>query len=68
MGVLKARTPPGGTLDVADGATIHDVLAALGIAPQTVRVFTVNGRFERDHGRVLAANDALEAIPPVGGG
>jgi len=44
------------------------VLRALEIAPQTVRVFTVNGQFERDRTRVLAANDELAAIPPVGGG
>ena len=68
MGMLKARTPPGGAIEVADGATIDDVLRALDIAPQTVRVFTVNGEFERDRGRVLAPNDELSAIPPVGGG
>ena len=68
MGTLKAKTPPGGTLEVADGATIEDVLHALEIAPQRIRVFTVNGQFERNRGRVLAANDELSAIPPVGGG
>jgi molybdopterin converting factor small subunit len=68
MGMLKASTPPGGVLDVADGATIDEVLRALGITSQTIRVFTVNGQFERDRSRVLAANDELAAIPPVGGG
>ncbi|MFS8087014.1 MAG: MoaD/ThiS family protein [Acidobacteriota bacterium] len=68
MGMLKARMPPGGALEVADGATIADVLRALQIAPPTVRVFTVNGQFERDRTRVLAANDELAVIPPVGGG
>ena len=68
MGTLKAKTPAGGTLEVADGATIDDVLRALGIAPQAIRVFTVNGQFERNRSRVLAANDELSAIPPVGGG
>jgi sulfur carrier protein ThiS len=68
MGMLKARTPPGGTIEVADGATIEDVLRALDIAPQTVRVFTVNGEFERDRSRVLAPDDELSAVPPVGGG
>ena len=68
MGMLKARTPAGGVLEVADGATIDDVLRALEIAPQTVRVFTVNGEFERNRSRVLAADDELAAIPPVGGG
>jgi len=68
MGMLKARTPPGGALEVADGATIDDVLRALEITSPAIRVFTVNGQFERDRSRVLAANDELVAIPPVGGG
>ena len=68
MGMLKARTPPGGVIEMADGATIDDVLRTLDIAPQTVRVFTVNGAFERDRSRVLAPDDELAAIPPVGGG
>jgi molybdopterin converting factor small subunit len=68
MGMLKARTPPGGALEVADGATIDDVLRALEITSPAIRVFTVNGQFERDRSRVLAANDELAAIPPVGGG
>jgi sulfur carrier protein ThiS len=68
MGTLKARTPPGGALEVADGATIDDVLRALGIASPALRVFTVNGQFERDRNRVLAADDELTAVPPVGGG
>ncbi len=68
MGMLKSRTPEGGALEVADGATIEDVLRALAIAPQTTRVFTVNGQFERDCGRALAPNDELTVIPPVGGG
>ena len=68
MGTLKGSTPPGGALEVADGATIGDVLHALGITSPAIRVFTVNGQFERDRSRVLAANDELTAIPPVGGG
>ena len=68
MGMLKAMTPPGATIEVADGATIDDVLRALKITSQTIRVFTVNGQFERNRSRVLAANDELSAIPPVGGG
>ena len=68
MGVLKSRTPEGGALEVADGATIEDVLRALDIAPQRMRVFTVNGQFERDRRRALEPNDELTVIPPVGGG
>jgi molybdopterin converting factor small subunit len=68
MGMLKARTPPAGALEVIDGATIDEVLRALGITSPTIRVFTVNGQFERDRNRVLVANDELAVIPPVGGG
>lgn len=68
MGTLKSKTPAGGVLEVADGATIDDVLRALGITSQTLRVFTVNGQFERDRSRALAVDDELTVIPPVGGG
>lgn len=68
MGVLKAKTPVGGALDVPEGATIADVLQALDIAPERLRVFTINGQFERDRARVLAPDDELTVIPPVGGG
>ncbi len=68
MGMLKARTPAGGVLEVADGATIDDVLRALEVAPQATAVLTVNGLFERNRSRVLAPNDELTVIPPVGGG
>lgn len=68
MGMLKSKAPASGALEVTDGATIDDVLRALEIAPQSIRVFTVNGEFERDRSRVLAPNDELTAIPPVGGG
>jgi sulfur carrier protein ThiS len=68
MGMLKTRTPPGGALEIAGGATIDDVLRALDINSPAIRVFTVNGEFERNRSRVLAANDELSAIPPVGGG
>ncbi len=68
MGVLKPRTPEGGALDVADDATIEDVVRGLGIAPGSARVFTVNGSLERDRARRLVPDDELTVIPPVGGG
>jgi molybdopterin converting factor small subunit len=40
----------------------------LSIESPALRVFTVNGQFERDRNRVLAADDELTAVPPVGGG
>lgn len=68
MGMAKARTPEDGALDVADGATIADVLRVLGMAPHAKQVITVNGRPERDRTRALAPDDELTVIPPVGGG
>lgn len=68
MGVLKAKMPAGGTLALADGATIDDALRALDVTSPAIRVFTVNGTFERDRSRVLAEGDELAVIPPVGGG
>ena len=68
MGLLRDKTPADGIFEVADGATIDDVLRALGIAPHARQVLTVNGRFERDRGRALAPDDELVVIPPVGGG
>jgi sulfur carrier protein ThiS len=68
MGVLKSRTPEGGALEVADGATIEDALHALGLAPQAAHAVTVNGQVERDRRRALAPDDELTIIPPVGGG
>jgi len=68
MGVLKGRTPAGGAIEVADGATISDVLRTLEITPQTTSAITVNGQFERNRNRALAPNDELTVVPPVGGG
>ena len=68
MGMLKARTPAAGVLEVGDGAAIEDVLRTLEIAPQAVQLVTVNGQIERNRGRVLEPDDELSVIPAVGGG
>ncbi|MDP6721141.1 MAG: MoaD/ThiS family protein [Pirellulaceae bacterium] len=68
MGVLKAKTPEDGQLEMEDGATIEDVLRALDVPVESVQVFTVNGSFERNRSRVLSDGDDLSVLPPVGGG
>ena len=68
MGVLRSKAPDGDALELPEGATIDDVLAALEIAPDSVQVYTVNGQLERDRSRQLAADDELSVLPPVGGG
>ncbi|GIW94127.1 MAG: hypothetical protein KatS3mg110_2168 [Pirellulaceae bacterium] len=68
MGVLKEKTPPDGTLNVPDDATVASVLEQLKIDPGLVQACTVNGQWVRDRSRVLADGDELVVLPPVGGG
>ncbi len=68
IGVLKAKTPHDGQLEIAAGATIEDVLRAVDVPVESVQVFTVNGSLERDRGRVLSDGDDLSVLPPAGGG
>lgn len=68
MGMLKSKTPDGGTLELPDGTTIHDALVQLQIDPGTVQAFSINGSIERDLARELADQDEFMVLPPVGGG
>lgn len=68
MGMLKPKNPPGNVLELADGATIDDVLSRLEIDPERVQVYTINGALERNRQRVLQPGDQFSALPPVGGG
>ena len=68
MGMLRPKTPPGGEIEVPDGATVEAVLQSLDIAAGQVQLVTVNGRPETDRSHTLAAEDDLMVIPPVGGG
>ena len=68
MGMLKSKNPPGGVIEVRDGATIAEALAALEIPGDSVQVFTINGSLQRNKDYVLAPNDEFSALPPVGGG
>ena len=68
MGVLQAKTPANGQLELAAGASIEDVLRAVDVPVESVQIFTVNGSLERDRGRVLSDGDDLSVLPPAGGG
>ncbi len=68
MGVLKKRTPPGGALELENGSTIRDALAALDLPNKRINAVSLNGGVERDFSRPLKAGDELVVLPPVGGG
>ena len=68
MGLLRDKSPPGGILQLPDGATIEDALHALTIESESIQVFTVNGQIVRDRHQRLQDGDALQVLPPVGGG
>ena len=68
MGMLRPKTPPGGEIEVPDGATVEAVLQSLDIAAGHVQLVTINGRPETDRSCTLADEDDLMVIPPVGGG
>ena len=68
MGMLKEKTPDGGMLELADGATVAAALERLQIPPQSVQLVTLNGQLVRDPNRPLTADDELTILPPVGGG
>ena len=68
MGALKAKSPPENRLDIADAASIDDVLAALEIAADQVQIVMVNGKPQPDRSTALAHGDELTVVAPVGGG
>lgn len=62
---------PGGqaqlTVEIADGATVAEVIAQLGIPPDVVRKVFVGG-VARDPDWVLDDGDELGMFPPIAGG
>jgi sulfur carrier protein ThiS len=75
-GVLGQYLPAGGeanraSLEVAPGATAHDVMADLGFPPERSYLVILNGtaipKAERES-RALAEDDELAILPPLKGG
>jgi molybdopterin converting factor small subunit len=54
-------------LDLAAGATVADLLAALHIPPEVQAVILVNGR-RTEPDTPLSSEDALTLFPPMEGG
>ena len=55
-------------LELSEGATINDALAAMKVPGNFVHLVMVNNQMERDRGRELADDDELMVMPPVGAG
>lgn len=67
-GVLKEKTPPDAAIELADGATVTDLFAALGISAERIHLVMVNDQQERDKQRKLADGDEVLLLPPIAGG
>jgi sulfur carrier protein ThiS len=64
---LKKFEPEGATLELDQGATIKDVIEALGIPDEEVRLAFVNGTHaKKDH--PVSEDDKVSLFPAVGGG
>ncbi len=64
---LADKAPADNALDLADGATVGDVVAQLGIDTKDIALMFVNG-VHRKLDTPLREGDALGLFPPVGGG
>ena len=69
LGCYMAGVVPGIPFEVemADGATVADLVGRLKLPPEEVKVAFVNGR-ARPMDWTLQANDEVGIFPPVGGG
>ena len=68
MAALKEKSPEGDVLELSEGATINDALAAMKVPGNFVHLVMVNNQMERDRGRELVDDDELMGMPPVGAG
>ena len=70
---LRRHLPPGnngskGTLDVAEGTQLQQVIEQLGIPPQLAQLVMVDGVHEPNRARVLHDGCVISIFPPVAGG
>jgi len=70
VGFLKKNAPQGKSMDLenADGRTVAEVMADLGIPPASVSIVLVNGRYVKPASYVLREGDELTLLAPIGGG
>jgi len=68
MGGLKKQSPEGNALALADGASINDALAAMGLSASQVQIVMHQGRPQPNRDTALGDGDEITVVPPVGGG
>lgn len=64
---LSVYQPPGGKMEVEEGARVSDILQQLGLPLDQVKVVFVNGRHSAVE-QPLAEGDRIAVFPAVGGG
>ncbi len=70
---LRKKLPPGSsmgkaTLDLADNATINDLIQHLDIPLELAQMVLVNGEQTREFEQALTDGDQVSIFPPVAGG
>ena len=70
VGFLRKYAPQRGSLNLenADGRTVAEMMADLGIVPASVSVVLVNGHYVKPRSYVLQEGDEVTLLPPIGGG
>ena len=68
MAALKEKSPEGDVLELSEGATSNEAVAAMKVPGNFVHLVMVNNQMERDRGRELVEDDELMVMPPVGAG
>jgi len=70
VGFLRKYAPQRGSIDLddADGRTVAEMMADLGIVPASVSVVLVNGHYVKPRSYVLQEGDEVTLLPPIGGG
>lgn len=64
---LGEHTPPGGSLELAEGLTVGAVLDRIGLTPEEIKLVFVNSK-NSSVKTVLAEGDQVGLFPAVGGG
>ena len=69
---LRKKLPPGSTgkarLELADRATLNDLIQQLDIPADLAQMVLVNGEQTREFDQALTDGDQVSIFPPVAGG